>query len=128
MALFRHIKANGIAMTAPVDMGYDAGGSTSPRMRSMSFLYRSADLGTAGADGVVQVRDRAPQMFASVGVRGSYTAERFEQGMSRIRTWLSENAERVTPTGPPRYLGYNSPFVPPFLRYGEVQIPIVARR
>ncbi len=125
--LFRHISSNDIPMTAPVDMTYgrDSEDRGEPdRMTSMAFLYRTPDLGPLGADGVVKVEDMSPQAYASTGVRGSYSDAHFEAGLARVRGWLGDHPEWVV-DGPPRYLGYNSPFVPWFWRYGEVQLPVV---
>jgi hypothetical protein len=124
-ALFNHIKREDIAMTAPVDMGY-AETQDTPRMTTMAFLYRRPDLGEVGTDGAVRVEDLASRVFASVGVRGDYTPANYEKGLTILKTWLSENGQWDV-TGPPRYLGYNGPFVPPFARYGEVQLPVAER-
>jgi hypothetical protein len=122
--LFRHIQSNEIAMTAPVEMGYDAGAASSPQMQSMAFLYRTRETGGVGDEGVVRVRDVQAQVYASVGVRGDYTDRNFEKGLAVLQAWLEENSATVAPIGRPRYLGYNGPFVPKFMRYGEVQIPV----
>jgi hypothetical protein len=60
----------------------------------------------------------------SVGVRGSYDAKNFGAGLAQLRRHLEQNAGELTAAGAPRFLGYNSPLVPGFLRYGEVQIPV----
>jgi len=122
MTLFNHIKKNDIAMTAPVDMGFD-GEPDAPRMTNMAFLYRSTDVGAVGSDGAVRVEDLQPRTFASVGVRGNYTKANFKEGLQQLNAWLAENRQ-WRPDGPARYLGYNSPFVPWFWRYGEVQVPV----
>jgi hypothetical protein len=127
MALFRHIRSNDIAMTAPVEMGYEDGPSEETRLSSMAFLYRTSSTGEVGEEGVVHVRNVVPQAFASVGIRGGYTDANLEKGMGLLTAWLHANADSVEPIGPPRYLGYNSPFVPSFMRYGEVQIPVADR-
>lgn len=132
-ALFDHIQRNDIAMTAPVDMGYaasDAEGSPEVRaakMESMAFLYRTTDLGPTGEDGPVRIEDVATATYASVGVRGSYSQKNFEKGLAKVRDWLDAQVD-WKPDGPPRYLGYNGPFTLWFMRYGEVQVPVVAAR
>jgi hypothetical protein len=120
--LFRHIKDEGIAMTAPVDMGY-ANGEMAAGPTDMAFLYRSTQQGTLGADGDVQVRDVDPATFVSLGVRGGYEPTRIAPEVEKLMAWLAEHPEWQA-CGPPRYLGYNSPFVPAFMRYGEVQVPV----
>ena len=74
--------------------------------------------------GVVRVEDVPPRAYASTGVRGSYSPAHYSEGIARVRAWLSEQSTWKA-DGSSRYLGYNSPFVPWFLRYGEVQIPVV---
>lgn len=124
-SLFQHISTNDIPMTAPVDMTYEpSADGGDDRMTGMAFLYRTRDLGPLGVDGVVRVEDVPPQAYASTGVRGGYTQENFDVGLARVRAWLaSQTAWRSD--GSPRFLGYNSPFVPWFWRYGEVQVPVV---
>ena len=127
-SLFQHISSNDIPMTSPVDMTYDdAGGDTDPRgdrMTGMAFLYRTPELGPVGTDGVVRIEDVAPRAYASTGVRGSYSSAHYAEGMDRLKKWLAGQTEWRS-DGASRYLGYNSPFVPWFWRYGEVQIPVV---
>lgn len=121
MTLFNHIKRNDIAMTTPVEMEYTPG--QSPQMATMAFLYRSTDLGETGADGSVRIEDLPAMTFASVGVRGAYNSKNYEDGLVILNEWLSATSQWRA-VGGPRYLGYNSPFVLPFMRYGEVQVPV----
>ncbi len=125
--LFQHIKTNDIAMTAPVDMGYEDASPDNARMTSMAFLYRSTQLGNTGEQGPVEVRDVDKQLFASVGVRGGYNDATFENGLDKLAAWLTEHNDEYERTGPPRFLGYNGPMVPIFMRYGEVQMPVRPR-
>ena len=122
--LFKHIKSNDIAMTAPVDVTYDDA-SDSPRMRSMSFLYDTPERGPVGEDGKVTVRDVPPITAVSIGTRGRYSDKTFQKNITKLEQWLAEQSD-YRPAGPPRLLGYNSPFIPPFWKYAEVQIPIKA--
>lgn len=119
--LFKHIQQNDIKMTAPVEMTY----ATDPKdgTTAMSFLYATPTMGTLGADGVVQVIDVPVARVVSMAVRGNYSRETFDEAVVSLREWLSKHPE-FKPKGQPRYLGYNSPFVPPFMRYGEVQIEV----
>lgn len=122
MPLFNHIKKNDIAMTSPVVMGYSQSGDV-VAPNSMAFVYANVELGQIGMDGEVNVEDFPAMTFVSVGVRGSYNESNFRKGLESLHAWLAANAQYEA-SGPPRYLGYNSPFVPGFLRYGEVQIPV----
>jgi hypothetical protein len=90
----------------------------------MAFLYRSTRQGTAGRQGAVEVADVPAATVASVGVRGSYTDGRMADAVARVDRWLAANADRYERAGDPRYMGYNSPFVLPWMRYGEVQVPV----
>jgi hypothetical protein len=126
MELFDHIRDNDISMTAPVEMSYADGGSGEPRMDSMAFLYRTPRQGEPGQEGPVEVQDVEQQTVVSVGVRGNYKPRNFERGVAQLESWLEANADQWQAAGEPRYLGYNSPFVPAFMRYGEVQIAVRA--
>ena len=132
MKLFRHIERNEIAMTAPVEMtwrpqpGEAAADRPVGEPSRMAFLYGSPTIGQTGADpkdAEVVVEDVPEMRVVSVGVRGAYDAKGFDRGRQRLESWLSEHPE-WKPVGPPRTLGYNSPFVPWFARFAEVQIPV----
>jgi hypothetical protein len=135
--LFNHIKRNEIAMTAPVELGYcsdtaETNETTAPppdqRLAdSMAFLYRDPTWGKPGtdeADPRIVVEDVPAMTVLSIGVRGSYTDDRFATALKKLQAWIASNPERIRVVGPPRYLAYNSPFVPGFLRFGEVQLPV----
>lgn len=120
--LFKHIQREDIAMTAPVEMTYDG-----DRQASMAFLYRNTAMGSLGSDESderVEVREIQEQTAVSLGVRGRYSNENYNEALAKLNAWLQDNKDRYTQTDEPRFLGYNSPFVPWFLRYGEVQIPV----
>ena len=128
MKLFRHIKRNEIAMTAPVEMVMDEDGEdgTPATTESMAFLYGDAGMGAVGpdpADPGVIVEDVPETTVISLGVRGSYGEDRFAGFVEKLREWLTAHPEWVA-AGPPRTLAYNSPFVPGVLKYAEVQIPV----
>ena len=135
--LFNHIKRNDIAMTAPVEIEYAAAsstpldgsaqGPTQRRSASMAFVYADPSLGRAGpdpADGRVVVEDVPALTVLSVGMRGGYTERNLAAGLEKLEAWMAANPGRLRAVGPPRYLAYNSPFVPGFLKFGEVQLPV----
>ncbi len=126
--LFGHIKEQGIEMTAPVEIEYTDDDAADRKKRSMSFLYRNVDQGTLGRDGRVDVVESAEQTFVSLGLRGEATKARTDDAVRRLQQWLGAHAERYTSDGPPRVLGYNSPFVADSKRYFEVQLPVVVRQ
>ena len=117
--LFKHIQGNEIAMTAPVEMTYDEEGPT-----SMAFLYGNRDIGETGKHDDVHVLDFPSEKVASVGVRGNFDTATFKMHRRLLEEWLEQNSDRWVAAGEPRYFGFNSPFVPRLLRYGEVQIPL----
>ena len=120
--LFNHIQRNQIAMTGPVTMEYAQ--PDSQAMTSMAFLYRTTEIGKLGDDGQVIVRESAPRKYASLGFRGSFNDANFRRGLALVKAWIATNPEWRA-DGPPRFLGYNSPFILWFWRYGEIQIPII---
>jgi hypothetical protein len=133
MSLFNHIQKQKISMTAPVQMDFNRPGETGPSTRpspptAMSFMYSSRMIGETGKDGVVTIHDLPPVTVLSIGVRGNYDGPHFLDAMKAINAWLASHPRTYEPVGSPRFLGYNSPFVPWFLRYGEVQVPVVPSR
>ena len=130
--LFRHIQRNDIPMTAPVEMTYAtpapaSAGAGQSGTNSMAFLYQAPDVGRTGPDAAdprVVVEDVPPMTVLSVALRGDYTRVNFDRGLTQLETWLSEHPGQVRVVGAPRYLAYNSPFVPWFLKVGEVQYPV----
>jgi effector-binding domain-containing protein len=122
--LFNHIKQNQIAMTAPVEMTYGSGATgRKAEPVAMAFIYPDPRTAPAPRDSKVEVVDLPPTTVLSITVRGSYQ-KGFEEGMNALREWLAKNPGRYGITGPPRFMGHNSPFVPWFLRIGEAQVPV----
>lgn len=128
MPLFNHIRNADIPMTSPVEMEYATAENPPAKQHalSMAFVYPDPAIGRPGTDGVVQVADMPEMTVLSIGVRGSYSDEHFRRALEKLMLWLQENSGRYQIAGPPRYLAYNSPFVPWFLKFGEVQIPVNA--
>lgn len=125
--LFNHIKANQIAMTAPVEMTYESKPAVQePQPVAMAFMYRDPHMTPTTRESNIEVVDLPPSTVLSITVRGSYQTS-FEKGVAALREWLAQNPGRYEITGPPRFMGYNSPFVPWFLRIGEAQVPVKPR-
>ncbi len=128
--LFNHIKSREIAMTSPVEMDYrgmleknsnqlnDQNGSW-----TMSFLYRTSDMGPTGADGVINVVDTAPVTVLSIGLNGPYGIKKANEGLTILNTWLKEHPIWHA-TGDPRTFSYNGPAIRNADKWGEVQLPI----
>lgn len=136
--LFNHIKKNDIAMTAPVEMIF--AGSSLPEPQgdpltthtndngetwTMSFLYRTADLGPTGTDGAVEIIDAEPVTVLSLGVRGRLDEAATIAGITRLTAWVESN-DHYEIAGHARTLGYNGPYVPRDIQWWEIQIPIRA--
>jgi methionine-S-sulfoxide reductase len=122
MTLFDHIKEEEIAMTAPVVMEHEdeiANGQP----QAMAFLYRQPDQAQAGEFGSVNVVNTPPMTVVSVGLMGAYKTSEQQAARTELDAWLEEHPEWIA-TGDVRVLGYNSPFMLPWKKYSEVQIPI----
>lgn len=136
MPLFRHIQRNDIAMTAPVEVTWsparlEAAEATTQAAdrdpKAMAFLYRTPTMGEPGpdpGDSRIAVEDAPAMTVVSIGIRGRESEQRNDEAVRKLEAWIQERSRTVRIAGPPRYLGYNSPFVPGFMRYYEVQIPI----
>lgn len=132
--LFRHIESRGIAMTSPVETDYTSKAraedeDAQPRKRewTMSFLYRTAELGPAGpAEKNVIVRDQPEMLVLSLGRRGDDSEKSNNRDIDALRDWLATNPEAgLREVGVPRTLTYNDPFVREQDRWSEVQLPVV---
>ncbi len=121
--LFDHIKRNKIEMTSPVQIEYSSG-EKSAEPTAMAFFYGQPDLKGDTAQSKVKAVETPPMKVVSIGVRGSYDSGHMAKAVDRLNQWLAERPGQYVVTGPPRVLGYNSPFVPSFMRYAEVQLPL----
>ncbi len=126
MRLFGHIKRNDIAMTVPVEINYESTGAGADQ-ESMAFLYRRPEMGSTGADpadGRVEVVDVPAGTFISIGCRGKTSRSQIDFAVKRLEEWLATQGTEYEAAGAMRTMSYNSPFVLPFNRYFEVQIPV----
>jgi len=124
--LFNHIKDRDIAMTSPVEMDYEGmplDGAGGPQRWTMSFLYRTADLGPTGEAGDVVVVDTDALEVLSVGLRGAYGMARVREGMATLEAWLDAHPE-WTVAGSPRAFWYNGPYVWDARKWSEIQVPV----
>ena len=128
--LFNHIKERDIAMTSPVEMDYRGMASEdgtsldeSKGTWTMSFLYRTADLGPTGEDGRVKIVDAPPVTVLSIGMRGGYGTSKVNEGLEKIHEWLAANPQWKA-CGEPRALNYNGPAVRMKDKWSEVQVPV----
>jgi hypothetical protein len=121
--LFRHIQSNDIAMTAPVEMTFDATSAGKLSQNSMAFLYGDPSLGQTGKNGKVNVVDVKPVQVVSIGVRGSRSQASVQRAYQYLLKWI-DTQQNLEAAGSPRVLGYNSPMVRRADNFFEVQIPI----
>lgn len=134
--LFNHIKQREIAMTSPVEMDYKnvnfnppEGGDVKAESWTMSFLYRTPELGPTGADernDKVRVVDTPPVTVVAIGRKGPYRFSAAQKLMRKIDEWLAANPEWEK-AGDPRALYYNGPDVRDADKWSEVQWPIRPR-
>lgn len=124
--LFWHIKDRGIAMTSPVEMNYEGmtrGEGARPDSWTMSFLYRTPELGETGKAGMVHVTDREPLLVVSLGAQGGYGIGAVDRDLQTLFAWLDAHPEWQQ-AGEPRALYYNGPEKKNSEKWFEVQIPI----
>lgn len=126
--LFQHIQRNEIAMTSPVEMDYrewngPRGGN--PEAWTMSFLYRTPDMGSVGSDGRVKIVDTQPIIMLSIGMNGPYRLAAVRTGVTKLQEWLATQSEWQAMEGAePRAMFYNDPSVPDRFKWMEVQLPV----
>lgn len=70
----------------------------------------------------VRVREVPGELMATVKFSGAGRERTFEKKEAALRAWILEHGHEAI--GPPRYAGYNAPFVPGPFRRNEVMIPI----
>ncbi len=124
--LFRHIKANNIEMTAPVEMRFDEADQKFQQV-DMAFLYGAPDWGSLGDAGKgVIVEDIPALSTVAIGLTGDFdpTASTY---IKALETWLAEHASNYERDGKVRVMGYNSPFVWKSQRFYEIEIPVRKR-
>ena len=116
MPLFRYIQSNDIAMTTPVESEISPG-----------VMYFHIGKATASERLIntpsVSIHLMAERHVASIGLRGSYSAENFKTGEQQLAAWLAihPNYQRA---GAARGVFWNSPFMPALFKRSEIHIPV----
>ncbi|MGA1202007.1 MAG: heme-binding protein [Planctomycetota bacterium] len=121
--LFQHIQEREIAMTSPVEMDYAPSETDEEIGWTMSFLYRTPDMGEAGEAGYVTVVDRPAVVVLAIGIQGGVGTGQAIPRLEELKAWAAK-LDGWEIAGPPRGLYYNGPNVPPRNRWIEAQIPI----
>lgn len=122
-----------IAMTAPATQQLVAGadrsdepvGQASTGRWSITFVMPAGstlDTLPEPADDNVRLRAVPAHRAAAVRYSGTWSKQRYEQNLARLRAWMSER--NLSAAGPPLWARYNSPFSLWFIRRNEVIIPI----
>ena len=114
--LFRYISSNDVAMTVPVEAEMQPG--------KMRFFVgrRDAVKKLASRDGV-KVLKMERLTVVSIGVRGSYSKERFKRYEKKLKAWISENSEYEA-VSEPYGVYWNSPIVPGIFKRSEIHLEV----
>lgn len=114
--LFDYISSHEIAMTTPVEAKIEGA--------AMFFwVAKSQRAKIAGSTGGIEVVEIPERWVASLGTRGSYTAQNFAETRDRLLAWLGQRKD-VEAAGAPYAVYWNGPFTPGFLKRFEVHVPV----
>ena len=114
--LFRYISDNGISMTTPVEAEIKPG-----KMRF--FVGEKDKVKPIRSTSLVEVRKLSPMLVVAIGIRGSYSEDRFRKNEKELMSWIKKN-EKYEATGNAYAVYWHGPFVPGFLKRSEVHVPI----
>ena len=116
--LFRYIQDNDIAMTTPVEAAIEP---------AVMYFY----LGTAYQELELEDTDRVQvitlpeRTVLSLGVRGGYSPDNFNEAKTKLQEWLAQQDKWVA-SGSARALYWNSPFMLSFFKRSEVHLAVGA--
>ncbi len=125
-SLFQHISSNNISMTAPVETRYPLSTLESNDKigeATVSFLYRNTDIYPQEIANNITVEDIPAMTVVSLGLQGGYSYESYQQGLEKLKNWLSKNTG-YHKVGKPRRLFYDGPYKPDAAKRSEIQIPV----
>jgi len=117
MKLFNYIKQNQISMSVPVE-------ASASKNEMVFFVGASSPSQTLPSTNGVSVKTLPETTVASIGLRGSYSRENYDDGVKRLAAWLAGQSEWRA-NGQPYAVYWNSPFVPWFMRKSEIHMPII---
>ena len=120
--LFRYISSHNIAMTAPVVQRESSGDTWSvefimPAGSDARHLPPGTDIG-------VTVTQQPVEVCAVMVMRGGVNNRKVTEKAAELRAMLER--DNVVITGPLQLARFNSPFVPPLLRYNEIRYPVAS--
>ena len=114
--LFNYISSHDIAMTTPVEAKIDDA--------AMFFwVAKSERAKVAGSANGVEVVEIPERGVASLGARGSYSAQNFSKTSDELLVWLATRQD-VEAAGAPYAVYWSGPFTPGFLKRFEVHVPV----
>jgi len=116
--LFNYISAHDIAMTTPVEAKIDG----AAMFFWVAQSQRAKVAGNANGVEVVEIPERA---VASLGARGSYSAQNFSKTRDELLVWLATRKD-VEAAGAPYGVFWSGPITPGFLKRFEVHVPVRA--
>lgn len=116
--LFSYISSHEIAMTTPVEAQIE--GAT-----MFFWVANSQRAKVAGSAGAVEVVEMPKRWVASLGARGSYSAENYAKTRDQLLAWLGQR-KGVVAAGSPYAVFWSGPFTPGFLKRYEVHVPVRA--
>ncbi len=119
--LFNYIREKEIPMTAPVEAKINPGVMIF-YMDANSAMRADLKPGTE-----VELLNLEARTVVAVGIRGSYSKENYEEGLTRLQDWLKSQPQ-IEVVGEPYAVYWNSPFVPFFLKQSEVHIPVKVKK
>lgn len=118
--LFKHIKNQGIPMTAPVEM---TAAPSRGNDGAMAFLYQSTEVGELGPIDGVAVEETPATLVASLGMRGRMNEATADKARATLEAWLADQTLYGQAGEEPfRLFGYSSPMVPNAKKYWEAQV------
>lgn len=127
-AIHRHLKENWIHPTVPAIMQLEATsaeqGHSVVREIFAGFGYYEPAEGPALRKGQLEVLDVPAMTVVSIAGKGGYSSKHYTRALCELEAWLSKHGDEFERAGPMRVLAYNSPFIPSFMKYYEVQIPV----
>lgn len=114
--LFRYISNNGISMTTPVEAEIKPG--------IMRFFVGEKDKGKLyRSTSAVEVKKLSPRVVVAIGIRGSYSEDKFRKNEKKLLSWVAKN-EKYEASGNAYAVYWNGPLMPGFLKRSEVHMPI----
>ncbi|MFO7724426.1 MAG: heme-binding protein [Oceanipulchritudo sp.] len=114
--LFSYIKAHNISMTTPVEA------SIEPGMMAFWVAPGQEERAEEASEGV-KVRDVPERKVASIGARGGYSRENFEEAREKLLEWIA-GQDGLATTGEPFAVYWNGPMTPWFLKTFEVMVEV----